>query len=293
MTVQLTTSDLLARGTARLVRRLERPDLDAGALLAFSLGIPRVRLKSHPEEARTAQELQHYLELIERRAQGEPLAYITGVRGFWTLELRVTRDVLVPRPETELLVERALVLCARADAQVLDLGTGCGAIALALAAERPAWQLLGIDASAAALAVAADNARRLGLAHVTFGHGSWFSGLGGRRFDLVVSNPPYVDARDPVLLDLAHEPRQALTPGVDAMADLRTIIRGAPAQLRPGGWLALEHGATQAGDVSRELVARGFGSVRSHRDLGGHERVTEGQWPGDRDTHDGNTGSIS
>jgi release factor glutamine methyltransferase len=276
--VQLTTSDLLARGTARLAPLLERPSLDAGLLLAFSLGIPRVRLKSHPEEARSAQELQHYLGLIERRAQGEPLAYITGMREFWTLELRVNREVLVPRPETELLVERALLLCAAPAAQVLDLGTGSGAIALSLAVERPAWQLLGIDASPTALAVAADNAQRLGLANLTFEPGNWFSGLTGRRFDLVVSNPPYVDARDPALLQLAHEPRQALTPGTDALADLRTIIRAAPEHLRPGGWLALEHGAAQAAAVARELVARGFGSVRSHRDLGGHERVTEGQW---------------
>ncbi len=279
MTVQLTTSDLLARGTARLAPLLERPSLDAGILLAFSLGVPRVRLRSHPEERRSEQELQHYLGLIERRAQGEPLAYITGVREFWTLELRVTRDVLVPRPETELLVERGLSLCAQPVAQVLDLGTGSGALVLALAAERPAWQLLGIDASTAALAVAADNAQRLALGNVRFEHGNWFAALTGGPFDLVVSNPPYVDARDPALLDLAHEPRQALTPGADAMADLRAIIRAAPEHLRPGGWLALEHGATQACAVARELVARGFGSVRSHRDLGGHERVTEGQWP--------------
>lgn len=277
--MQLTTSDLLARGTARLAPLLERPSLDAGILLAFSLGVPRVRLKSHPEEARSEQDLQHYLTLIERRSQGEPLAYITGVREFWTLELRVSREVLVPRPETELLVERALLLCAAPAAQVLDLGTGSGAIALALAVERPAWQLLCIDASPAALAVAADNAQRLGLANLRFEPGNWFSGLSGRRFDLVVSNPPYVDARDPALLQLAHEPRQALTPGVDALADLRTIIQAAPGHLRAGGWLALEHGATQAASVARELVARGFGSVRSHRDLGGHERVTEGQWP--------------
>jgi release factor glutamine methyltransferase len=279
MTVQLTTSDLLARGAARLAPLLEQPGLDAGILLAFSLGIPRVRLRSHPEEQRSAQELQHYLGLIERRAQGEPLAYITGVREFWTLELHVSRDVLVPRPETELLVERALTLCARPLAQVLDLGTGSGAIALALAAERPAWQLLAIDASPAALAVAAGNAQRLGLPNVNFAHGNWFSGLSGRQFDLVLSNPPYVAARDPALLELAHEPRQALTPGVDAMADLRAILEAAPAHLLPGGWLILEHGATQAGALACELVARGFGSVRSHRDLGGHERVTEAQWP--------------
>jgi len=277
MTVQPTTSDLLARGAALLARVLDQPNLDAGILLAFSLGVPRVRLRSHPEEQRTPEDLQRYLALIERRARGEPLAYITGIREFWTLELRVTRDVLVPRPETELLVERGLALCNAERARVVDLGTGSGAVALALAAERPAWSVLATDASAAALAVARDNARRLGL-KVEFAQGNWFAGLPARHFDLVVSNPPYVDAHDPALLALQDEPRQALTPGADALADLRAIIQAAPEHLIPGGWLALEHGATQGSAVARELVARGFGSVRSHRDLAGHERVTEGQW---------------
>jgi release factor glutamine methyltransferase len=277
MTVQPTTSDLLARGAALLARVLEQPNLDAGILLAFSLGVPRVRLKSHPEERRTPEDLERYLALIERRAQGEPLAYITGQREFWTLELRVTRDVLVPRPETELLVERGLALCSAPLAQVLDLGTGSGAIALSLAAERPAWSVLATDASPAALAVARDNAQRLGL-RVEFALGNWFAGLASRHFDLVVSNPPYVDARDPALLALKDEPLQALTPGADALADLRAIILAAPEHLVAGGWLALEHGAAQGSAVAHELVARGFGSVRSHRDLAGHERVTEGQW---------------
>jgi release factor glutamine methyltransferase len=277
MTVQATTSDLLARGAALLARVLEQPNLDAGILLAFSLGVPRVRLRSHPEEPRTPEDLERYLALIERRARGEPLAYITGIREFWTLELRVTRDVLVPRPETELLVERGLALCSSERARVVDLGTGSGAIALSLAAERPAWSVLATDASAAALAVARDNAGRLGL-KVEFELGNWFDGLATRRFDLVVSNPPYVDARDPALLALKDEPRQALTPGADALADLRAIIQAAPEHLLAGGWLALEHGAAQGSAVARELVARGFGSVRSHRDLAGHERVTEGQW---------------
>jgi len=277
MTVQLTTSDLLAQGSARLAPVLAQPDLDAGILLAFSLAIPRVRLRSHPEAPRTGQELADYLALIERRARGEPLAYITGVREFWTLELHVTRDVLVPRPETELVVERALALRGPEASAVVDLGTGSGAIALSLAAERPAWSVLATDASPAALAVAQDNARRLGLTGVAFESGDWFAGLRGRRFDLVVSNPPYIDARDPALLALRHEPRLALTPGEDAFAHLRAIIGAAPGHLHPGGWLVLEHGATQAGEVSRELVACGFDSVRSHRDLGGHERVTEGR----------------
>ncbi len=176
---------------------LEWPSLDAAILLAFAIGAPRVRLKSHPEEARTAADQERYLALIERRARGEPLAYITGFREFWTLELRVTRDVLVPRPETELLVERALALCTAPAARVADLGTGSGAIALALAAERPAWQILGVDASAAALAVARDNAHRLGLTNLILESSNWFSALAGRQFDLLVSNPPYVDARDP------------------------------------------------------------------------------------------------
>ncbi len=278
MTVHLTTSDLLARGAALLAPVLESPGLDAGILLAFALGIPRVRLKSHPEAARSAADLERYLALIERRAGGEPLAYITGRREFWTLDLRVTPDVLVPRPETELLVERGLALCEAPAARVLDLGTGSGAIALSLAAERPEWRVLAVDAAPAALEVARDNARRLGLTGVEFESGDWFSGLVGRRFDLVLSNPPYVDARDPALRALQHEPRQALTPGEDALADLRAIIRAAPGHLHAGAWLALEHGATQAAAVAHELVARGFGSVRSHRDLGGHERVTEGQW---------------
>jgi release factor glutamine methyltransferase len=282
MTVQLTTSDLLARGTALLGPVLEGPNLDAGILLAFALDLPRVRLKSHPEAPRTPEDLERYLALIERRAQGEPLAYITGTREFWTLELRVTRAVLVPRPETELLVERALALGTAAGARVADLGTGSGAIALALAAERPAWEIVAIDASAAALAIAMDNARRLELTNLTFESSDWFSALAGQRFDLVVSNPPYVDARDPALQTLQYEPRQALTPGDDALADLREIIRAAPDHLLEGAWLALEHGATQATAVAHELVARGFGSVRSYRDLGGHERVTEGRWTQDR-----------
>jgi release factor glutamine methyltransferase len=278
MTVPLTTGDMLARGTALLAPALEQPSLDAGILLAYSLGVARVRLKSHPEEARTTEDLRRYVALIERRALGEPLAYITGMREFWTLELRVTPAVLVPRPETELLVERALALCSSLAARVLDLGTGSGAIALALAAERPGWDVLATDVSPEALAVAQANGQRLGLANVRFAHSNWFTALAGRRFDVIVSNPPYVGAGDPALLALRDEPRQALTPGEDALTDLRAIIHAAPAHLDTGSWLALEHGNTHAAAVAHELVARGFGSVRCLRDPGGHERVTEGQW---------------
>jgi release factor glutamine methyltransferase len=252
--------------------------LDAGLLLAHILGISRTRLLAHTEMALEPSAAGRYAALVERRARGEPLAYLTGRREFWSLELAVTPAVLVPRPETELLVERALALHGAAHGRIADLGTGCGAVALALACERPHWQITATDVSAAALAVARANAARLGLG-VDFREGDWFVPLAGRRFDLVVSNPPYVDAGDPALAAgaLAYEPPLALTPGADALASLRAIARQAPRHLAPGGWLLLEHGATQGLAVRRELVLAGFRYVRSHPDPGGHERVTEGQ----------------
>ena len=273
----LTTSQLLAQGLARLTSAIDTPHLDAELLLAHALGIPRTRLKSHPEEPRQPAQVTRYLALVERRAHGEPLAYITGHRDFWTLVLEVDAAVLVPRPETELLVERGLTLCPDATADALDLGTGSGAIALALASERPGWNLTAVDASPRALAVARRNAQRLGLTHVNFLEGSWFTLLGDARFDLIVSNPPYIADGDPALPALRFEPLSALTAGHDGLADLRAIIRSAPGHLKPGGALALEHGYTQAPAVAAELVAQGFHSVVSHPDLAGHPRVTEGR----------------
>jgi len=254
-------------------------DLDAQVLLAHALAIPRAQLRSHPEAPADPQRIPHYLALIERRAAGEPLAYLTGWREFWSLTLAVNPAVLVPRPETELLVERALALRAAAEGRVADLGTGSGAVALALASERPRWQITATDLSGAALAVARANAARLAITTLTFRAGSWFEPLGAEAFDLIVSNPPYVAAEDPALASaaLAHEPRLALSPGADALSCLRTIVRGAPHHLAAGGWLLLEHGALQGPAVRDELVLAGFRYVRSHRDLGGHERATEGQ----------------
>jgi len=280
-----TTGALLEEGVARLAgAERGRPDggarLDAELLLAHVLGTSRTRLKSHPEEARATSERQAYLALVARRARGEPVAHLTGTKEFWSLRLAVSPEVLVPRPETELLVERALALPLEAEGDIADLGTGSGAIALVLARERPHWRIVATDISAGALAVARRNAVDIGVANVEFVEGSWFAPLEGRRFALIVSNPPYIAAGDPVLAcpPLTFEPRSALAGGTDGLGALREIIRSAPGHLERGGWLLLEHGATQAADVARELVIRGFTHVRSHRDLAGHERTTEGLW---------------
>lgn len=317
MTAQLTAGALLAQATRRLAEAGQRagtatrdtpPDhaprepanaatrgtppghaprepadaaLDAQLLLAHVLGVTRTRALTHLEQVPNATEAQRYAALIERRAAGEPLAYILGIKEFWSVVLKVGPEVLVPRPETELLVERALALRADPTGRVADLGTGSGAIAIALALERPRWQVVATDVSAAALARARDNAAALNLSRIEYLEGHWFLPLRGRSFNLIVSNPPYVAESDPAMQDpaLRHEPRIALTPGADAYSCLREIIRAAPEYLERDGWLLLEHGADQAAEVTRELVGRGFRSVRSHRDLAGHERVTEAQGP--------------
>jgi release factor glutamine methyltransferase len=282
-----TVAELLAAGARRLREGIggreadATPGLDAELLLAHALGVGRARLRSHGEEVPAADAATSFLALIERRAAGEPAAYILGRKDFWTLELAVSPAVLVPRPETELLVERALALQPGAEARAADLGTGSGAIALALASARPRWQIVATDISAAALAVARANAVTLGLTRTEMVQGDWLACLPGRTFDVLLSNPPYVTAGDPALdrPELMREPRLALVAAEDGFAALRAIIRAAPAHLEPGGWLLLEHGATQAAAVAGALVARGFAQVRSHRDLAGRERMTEGQWP--------------
>jgi release factor glutamine methyltransferase len=282
-----TIAALLSAGTQRLKKTLaERdqgatPGLDAELLLAHALETGRARLRSHPEEVPGADAAERFIALIERRAAGEPVAYILGRKDFWTLELSVSPAVLVPRPETELLVERALALGPDGQAKTADLGTGSGAIALALASARPRWRIVATDISADALAVARANAAALGLARVEMVQGDWLTCLRERRFHLLVSNPPYVAAGDPALgqPELLREPRLALVAAEEGLAALRRIITDAPEHLEPGGWLLLEHGAAQAAAVAGALVARGFAQVRSHRDLAGRERMTEGQWP--------------
>ena len=285
MTQILTVGTLLSQAVLRLSAAEsaagEHPGREAELILAHVLGTTRARIITHPGDTPTEAQIHRFYEILERAVQGEPLAYIFGYKEFWSLRLAVSPAVLVPRPETELLVERALALRPEATGRVADLGTGSGAIALALASERPRWSVVATDVSAAALDVARANAAALGLSRVEFASGRWLAPLRGRKFDLVLSNPPYIDEHDAALKTpaLGHEPRIALTPGPDGLVALREIVHTAPQYLEPGGWLALEHGSGQASAVAHELVGRGFTHVRSHRDLAGHERVTEGCLP--------------
>ncbi|WP_271410767.1 peptide chain release factor N(5)-glutamine methyltransferase [Pseudomonas sp. Q1-7] len=257
------------------------PRLDAELLLAAALGKPRSFLHTWPERVVSSDVAECYAGYLARRRGGEPVAYILGHQGFWSLDLEVAPDTLIPRPDTELLVETALALQPTGPAEVLDLGTGSGAIALALACERPAWQVAGVDRISAAVQLAERNRARLKLNNVRFLESHWFSSLGERRFALIVSNPPYIPARDPHLAegDVRFEPASALVAGVDGLDDIRQIIDQAPRHLLPGGWLLLEHGFDQAPAVRDLLASAGFERVESRRDLGGHERISLGQWP--------------
>jgi release factor glutamine methyltransferase len=266
---------LLANASSTVDRR------DAELLLAWCWNRTRSQLLAHQEESVPTEVAARFEQLCRLRATGVPVAYLLGRREFWSLEFTVTPAVLVPRPETELLVQRALDLVTLPGASVVDLGTGSGAIAIALAHERPRWRVTGTDSSTAALAVARENGERLAGGRVEWLPGDWYAALGERRFDLIASNPPYIAADDPALGSdgLRHEPRGALTPEGDGKSALATLINGAPGHLQPGGWLVLEHGNSQGETLRALLVARGFTHVTSHRDLAGHERVTEGKAP--------------
>jgi release factor glutamine methyltransferase len=269
------TAALLAAAVRAIPRR------DAELLLAAAASLTRAQLIVGQTVAPDA--IARFESWVARRAAGEPVAYLLGRREFWSLELVVGPAVLVPRPETELLVERALALVAAPDAAVADLGTGSGAIAIALAHERPGWRIVATDTSDDALALARRNGERLVPGRIEWLGGAapddWYGPLAGRRFHALLSNPPYVAADDPALASdgLRFEPRGALTPGGDGYAALLTLINGAPGHLVPGGWLALEHGESQGERLRAALVARGFTHVTSHRDLAGRERITEGQ----------------
>jgi len=254
--------------------------LDVELLLSHCLQKPRSFLYAWPELELEAGQCAAFQQLLAARRDGTPVAYLVGEREFWSLPLRVNQHTLIPRPETETLVEWALQLDLSAAASVSDWGTGSGAIALALASERPDWKLLATDSSRAALAVARDNALRIGVANIEFLQSDWGTSLAGRKFDLVVSNPPYIAEVDPHLLqgDLRFEPAGALQSGADGLTALRRIIADAPAQLCNGGWLLLEHGCDQAGEVRQLLQSAGFSALECRQDLAGIDRISGGMW---------------
>ncbi|MGC3987706.1 MAG: peptide chain release factor N(5)-glutamine methyltransferase [Pseudorhodoferax sp.] len=270
----MTLTQILAAAAARGLDRL-----DAQLLLLHALGRDandRAWLLAHDQDIPTPEAVQRFDGHAARRLAGEPVAYLLGEKEFFGLPLQVDARVLVPRPDTETLVEWALEHLP-AGGSVIDLGTGSGAIALALAHARPDALVAAVDRSADALAVASANARRLGL-RVQFLQADWLQGVGG-PYDLIVSNPPYIADADPHLAALVHEPLSALAAGADGLDDLRTIVADAPAHLAPGGWLLLEHGHDQAEAVCALLRARGFVQTGSRMDLAGIARCSGGQWP--------------
>jgi len=277
MNTVATIAETVKHAAQTLNPHSESPRLDAELLLANILGLSRSALIARGGEPVDSSDERAYAELIAKRAGGVPIAYLTGRREFWSLPLKVSPAVLVPRPETELLVEHALALLPRDEVcSVLDLGTGSGAIALSLAHERPHWAIAAVDNSPAALEVAACNSQKLKLSHVRWLCGSWFDAVPRERFHLIVANPPYIAAADPALKSLGAEPAAALIAGPTGLEALRAIIAEAPKHLYARGWLALEHGITQGQDVAQQLQEHGFTSIRTYPDFSGRPRITLG-----------------
>ncbi len=254
--------------------------LEAEILLCHVLRCARSHLLARPEQPLTAAQQESFAILAARRAAGEPVAHITGTREFWSLALAVTPDTLIPRPETELLVELALLRMSTPRGAVADLGTGGGAVALALATERPAWSVTATDRSAAALAVAQDNAAAHELRNVRFARGDWCEALGDQRFDLIVSNPPYIAESDPHLRrgDLRFEPSSALAAGVEGLDAIRRLARCSRAHLNDGAWLLFEHGLDQGAACRTILTEFQYQEIVTFRDLEHRERVSGGRW---------------
>jgi release factor glutamine methyltransferase len=256
--------------------------LDAQLLLAKALGKTRTWLYAWPDFDIAEPELERFQTLLVRRASGEPVAYLLGEREFWSQPLTVSPAVLIPRPETELLVEITLELGPSTPARVADLGTGSGAIALALAKERPQWQVHATELSPEAFQVAIVNVQRSQLTNVQVHAGSWMAPLPAEQFDLIVSNPPYIAADDPHLQqgDVRFEPRSALVAAEQGLADLRYLIATSPTKLAKNGWLVVEHGWQQGAAVRNLFAQQGYHSIATRKDGGGRERVSYGCWPG-------------
>lgn len=278
---QLSIKQCLDDAQRKLQSQVEEAKLESEVLLAFVLNKPRSYLYTWPEQALPDERLVHFNELIKRRVAGEPVAYITGVREFWGLSLKVTPDTLIPRAETEKLVEIALQhIPENSPFRVADLGTGSGAIALAIASERPNITIEATDISDAALAIATENLSTLGFKNVQFRPGRWFDAHSGSAFNFILSNPPYVADNDPHLEqgDLRFEPQQALSSGADGLRDIREIIQKARSHLLDGAYLLLEHGFDQANAVIDLFEKSGYSEVRCFLDYAERERATIGRW---------------
>lgn len=269
---------LLAAATAAIGG--DSPRLDAELLLSYITGWTRTGFRAWPKRAPTPEQVSGFQGLVRQRIEGRPVAHLLGEQEFWSLPLKVNASTLIPRPDTECLVETALTLSLSANAQVLDLGTGTGAIALALASERPGWRIRACDAAADAVALATRNASELGLrVDVRLSH--WFNQLPAERYDLIVSNPPYIASGDAHLAegDVRFEPDTALISGADGLDDIRAIVSFAPAWLSKGGYLLLEHGYNQGEPVRDLLVGAGFEDVETRQDYGRRDRLTLGHQP--------------
>ena len=265
----------IADAAERLSQASESPRLDAEILLCQTIDMPRSYLFAHPEDELDELTAQRFADLLERRIGGEPMAYITGIKEFWSHELLVSPATLVPRPETELLVDLALrEIPRRAEWQVLDLGTGSGAIAIAIAGERRMCQVTAVDVSDDALAIARENVQALTLGNVELALGSWTQPVGDRLFNVIVSNPPYVRSDDEALLKLQHEPQAALAAGTDGLDAIRILASGCGAILADDGVLLIEHGAEQPAAVAELLESHGWTDICCHNDLAGLPRVT-------------------
>lgn len=289
----VTVQALLTQATQQLLHTSESAKADAEILLAYCLQKSRTWLFTWPEKAVNQTTTTRFLHLLAERAKGIPIAHLTKQREFWTLNLKVTADTLIPRPETELLVETALSLLpppvkknsteekSKKALSILDLGTGTGAIALAIASERPDIAVTACDISPTALAVAQENAQANNISNVQFIQSDWFSNIPSQQFDLIISNPPYIEENDPHLLegDVRFEPLSALTSGKDGLNDIRRIVQEALQWLKPGGWLLLEHGYNQGMKVNGLLQTIGFQQVRCLPDLAGNDRVSLGRTP--------------